>query len=290
MWGPTGWDRLFNASFGGQISWLLPAALILLVGGLLLTMRAARTDRTRAAFLLWGGSLAVMALVFSFAAGIIHPYYTVALAPAIGALVGMGSVLLWRHRAQTWARLFSPPPSAPPASGRRSSSNGARPSLPGWRRRRGTGDRVRACDRRDPAAPRRGRHLVIVVALASVFAGPASYTIDTVLTPHSGAIPSAGPAVTAALSGGGPAAGGFGAAAVSAVAASDGGWLRSPGGFGGGGFAPAAASPAAAVSAAVAVVGGGTGGNFLNASAPGADLVKLLETDASQLLVGCGHD
>jgi 4-amino-4-deoxy-L-arabinose transferase-like glycosyltransferase len=31
--------------------------------------------------------------------GTIHPYYTVALAPAIGALVGIGAVLLWRHRA-----------------------------------------------------------------------------------------------------------------------------------------------------------------------------------------------
>ena len=24
MWGPTGWLRLFNSEFGGQISWLLP--------------------------------------------------------------------------------------------------------------------------------------------------------------------------------------------------------------------------------------------------------------------------
>ena len=105
MWGPTGLGRLFNASFGGQVSWLLPAALILLVAGLGLTLTRARTDRTRAAFLLWGGSLVVTALVFSLAAGIIHPYYTVALAPAIGALVGMGSVLLWRQRSRTWARL-----------------------------------------------------------------------------------------------------------------------------------------------------------------------------------------
>ena len=30
--------------------------------------------------------------------GIIHPYYTVALAPAIGALVGIGAVTLWRAR------------------------------------------------------------------------------------------------------------------------------------------------------------------------------------------------
>src|SRR6202051_201518 len=104
-WGPTGLGRLFNASFGGQVSWLLPAALVLLVAGLGFTLTRARTDRTRAAFLLWGGSLVVTALVFSLAAGIIHPYYTVALAPSIGALVGMGSLLLWRQRSRPWARL-----------------------------------------------------------------------------------------------------------------------------------------------------------------------------------------
>ena len=85
---------------------MIPAALILLVAGLLLTMRKPRTDRTRAAFLLWGGWLVVTAAVFSFAQGIIHPYYTVALAPAIGALVGMGSVLLWRTRSSWFSRLF----------------------------------------------------------------------------------------------------------------------------------------------------------------------------------------
>ena len=34
-------------------------------------------------------------LTFSFMQGIFHAYYTVALAPAIAALVGMGAVLLW---------------------------------------------------------------------------------------------------------------------------------------------------------------------------------------------------
>lgn len=42
--------------------------------------------------------LLVTAAVFSFAAGIIHAYYTVALAPAIGALVGVGAVAAWRRR------------------------------------------------------------------------------------------------------------------------------------------------------------------------------------------------
>ena len=48
---------------------------------------------------LWGGWLLVTGLTFSFMAGIIHPYYTVALAPAVGALVGLGVVTLWRDRA-----------------------------------------------------------------------------------------------------------------------------------------------------------------------------------------------
>ena len=98
MWGQTGWSRLFNSEIGGQVAWLLPAALILLVAGLVVTGRRRRTDRTRAALLLWGGWLLVTGLTFSFMAGIFHAYYTVALAPAIGALVGIGAALLWRRR------------------------------------------------------------------------------------------------------------------------------------------------------------------------------------------------
>ena len=43
-------------------------------------------------------------LVFSYMSGIIHPYYTIALAPAIGALVGIGAVELWRVRHAWFAR------------------------------------------------------------------------------------------------------------------------------------------------------------------------------------------
>jgi len=39
QWGPTGWTRLFNQAFGGQASWLIPAALILLAGGIVWTLR-----------------------------------------------------------------------------------------------------------------------------------------------------------------------------------------------------------------------------------------------------------
>ena len=76
---------------GGQISWLLPAALILLVGRPGADRARPRTDRARAGLVLWGGWLLVTGLIFSFMQGIFHAYYTVALAPAIGAVVGMGA-------------------------------------------------------------------------------------------------------------------------------------------------------------------------------------------------------
>src|SRR5438309_4092653 len=98
-WGLTGWNRLFNPQFGGQISWLIPGAVILLGACLLPTWAPPVTDMVRSAFLIWGGGLLLTGAVFSFAQGIIHPYYTVALAPAIGALVGMGSVYLWQRRS-----------------------------------------------------------------------------------------------------------------------------------------------------------------------------------------------
>ena len=59
----------------------------------------------RAGFLVFGGWLLLTGAVFSFAHGIIHPYYTVALAPAIGALVGMGASTLWQRRREVFPRL-----------------------------------------------------------------------------------------------------------------------------------------------------------------------------------------
>ncbi|MFD5328563.1 ArnT family glycosyltransferase [Streptomyces sp. NPDC127092] len=99
-WGETGLGRMFNEQVGGQISWLLPAALILLVAGLVVTWRAARTDTARSAFLVWGGSLLLTTAVFSFMAGIFHEYYTVAMAPYVAALIGMGAAVLWEERGR----------------------------------------------------------------------------------------------------------------------------------------------------------------------------------------------
>ena len=90
--------RMFGASMGTQASWLLPAALIGLLAGLWFTRGTGRVAAVRASLLLWGGWLLVTAAVFSFMGGIIHPYYTVALAPAIAALVGISAREMWRGR------------------------------------------------------------------------------------------------------------------------------------------------------------------------------------------------
>lgn len=103
--GQPGIARLFSDSMGAEIVWLLPCAVAGLIAVLWLTRTAPRTERTRAALLLWGGWLAVSVVVFSFMKGIMHPYYTVALAPAVAALVGICGRELLNYRRLRLARI-----------------------------------------------------------------------------------------------------------------------------------------------------------------------------------------
>jgi 4-amino-4-deoxy-L-arabinose transferase-like glycosyltransferase len=226
--GATGITRLFSSEFGGQISWLLPAALICLAGMLWVSRRAVRTDRTRAAALLWGGWLLCTGLVFSYMSGIIHPYYMVALAPAIAALVSVGAMALWERRLGWFGRLVATATVAVTVWWAcellsRSASwlpwlrwviilaglAAAASILAGPRLAALAGSRLDGPDGSPGARRRLGLAAVpVVAALVAGLAGPAAYAIDTVATTHTGSIPSAGPQTTGAFAGAGGGPGG----------------------------------------------------------------------------------
>ncbi|WP_439661388.1 glycosyltransferase family 39 protein [Lentzea sp. HUAS TT2] len=109
--GQPGITRMFDASVGGQISWLLPLCLIVLgavaVAGVLRRRRGVPgVPAERAGWFMWGSWLLVTALVFSLAQGIFHPYYTTMLAPAVAAISAAGIVMFWR--ARTFVRFLLP--------------------------------------------------------------------------------------------------------------------------------------------------------------------------------------
>ena len=268
-WGATGVTRMFSSAIGGQISWLIPSALILLAVGLFLRGRAPRTDLRRAAYVVWGGWLLVTGLTFSLMAGIFHEYYTVALAPAVAALVGMGAKEAWERRdhavgsitlaaataaAATWAFILL-----------------TRVDWLPWLR-----VAVLALGLASAflllAITQLGRRWVPAVvagALVSALAGPAAYSAATVSTAHTGSIVTAGPATV----GGGP--GGMPGGTRPAMPGAAGGPAgQAPGGQAPGGQAPGGQAPGGQVP-------GGAMGGLLDASTPSTEVVSALSVNAS---------
>ncbi|MFG1670834.1 ArnT family glycosyltransferase [Streptomyces sp. Y7] len=206
-WGETGWDRMFGASIGGQISWLIPAALILLIAGLVAMGRARRTSVTRGSFLVWGGALVTTMLVFSYMQGIFHEYYTVALAPYIAPLIGMGAALLWEKRDKAWASLTLAGAMTATAVWGYVLLNRSSDYLPWLKWIVLVGGLVAALGL--IFANRLGRRLtlgVVGLGLVAALAGPAAYTLTTVNEGHTGSIVTAGPTVAGGR--GGPGGGG----------------------------------------------------------------------------------
>ncbi|MGV9567348.1 glycosyltransferase family 39 protein [Streptomyces sp. NPDC003480] len=215
QWGATGWTRMFNSEIGSQISWLLPAALILLVAGLVLSRKSPRTDPTRGSFLAWGGSLLMTAVVFSYMAGIFHQYYTVALAPSIAALVGMGVTVLWEERSKTWASLTLAATATAAAAWGYVLLNRTPDYLPWLRWLVLLGGLAAALGLIFVAGLGRQLALATVgLGFTAALAGPTAYTLTTVNEGHSGSIVTAGPAGASMMGGrGGPGGGmrgGFG--------------------------------------------------------------------------------
>ena len=210
--GEAGLLRLFNAQFGGQVSWFLPAALLAFPTGLAIHLRKPRTDAARAGYLMWGLWFIVTALVFSLMSGIIHSYYVVALAPAVAALVGAVVVDLWKLRERTplagvalaalvlmsgsWAwQLLERTPDFVPGLGLAILAVAA----------------VTAAIVMIPSTPslRRLATVAAAVGLVALLAGPGAYALDTINTAYNGGDPAAGPAATTGGGAGGGPQGGF---------------------------------------------------------------------------------
>ncbi|MEY9962224.1 4-amino-4-deoxy-L-arabinose transferase-like glycosyltransferase [Streptacidiphilus sp. MAP12-16] len=299
MWGSTGLGRLFGSEMGGQIAWLLPAAFLLLAAGLFLTWRRPRVDARRAAFVLWGLALLTTFLTFSLMKGIFHPYYNVALAPYIAALVGMGSGLLWEQRRGWFAAIGLAVVVGATAVWSFVLLERSADWLPWLRYTVLIVGLLAALGLvfvgHLPAGF--GRALAII-GLAASLAGPAAYTIQTVGTAHGGSLPSAGPTVSGGGFGGGG-GGGFGGGAGRAGGRTG---VR-PGGAGGGfpgtppqgagqgqgttGQAPGAGTGQAGTGGTAGTgraggMGGGMGGfgTLLNGSSPGSAITALLKADA----------
>jgi hypothetical protein len=138
----------------------------------------------------------------------------------------------------------------------------------------------------------RGRLAMAVAAVGVIAAcaGPAAYAVNTIGTPESGAIPSAGPAVAGTLGGPGGFAGpgGFGGAGGPGgrtfPGATGGRFPRAGTGTGqvpgAGGFGRFRRGATGATGGAPSFAGGA--GGFLNATTPGKALTAALQSNASQ--------
>ena len=103
--GNSGVLRLLNTALGGQAGWLLGFAVVSAIGLVVLT-RLRRRDATSGWIIAIGGAFLASAVTFSFAQGILHPYYVSFLAPFSAALVGAGAAQLLRRDRH--ARVLAP--------------------------------------------------------------------------------------------------------------------------------------------------------------------------------------
>jgi 4-amino-4-deoxy-L-arabinose transferase-like glycosyltransferase len=258
--GDPGLLRLLNESLGGQAGWLLGFAL---VGGLgLLAVTQLRRADPRTGWLIAvGGAFLTIAVAFSSAEGIFHPYYMSQLAPFAAVLVGATvGVMLDRGRA---AR----------AIGAAAVVGGAVTELlvlrdnPGqltWLAPVLAAASVGAAVLLAGVIAPRVRAAVVAGAIALLLLAPAAWSVETLGHATSGTFPAGGPA-TAGFGGGG-AMGGPGR----------GGALGGPGGFagrggppGGGGGSPFGGNDQS-LSEAVAYVRSHGGGTIAVSSQTGA--------------------
>lgn len=241
MWGETGLFRLWTSNFGDQITWLAPIAFAAIILGLIaatpakkgqvyfgrfyLGKRGHEVDPDtvarirRAQIVIFGTWLVVTWLVFSFMAGIFHAYYTVALSPAIAALVAICGASLLALRDRPWmpgitGLLIAVTSAWDMALILRSGSFAWLGVCIGVI---GVAAGLALCiigfwmqDRLPSAWPltlKRGARGVAAIGIVALLAGPIVWTACTISTGHTGSIVTAGPSGSM---GGGPGGGGPG--------------------------------------------------------------------------------
>jgi 4-amino-4-deoxy-L-arabinose transferase-like glycosyltransferase len=259
--GSPGVLRLLNESLGGQAGWFLGAALVAAVG-IAVASRLRRGDARTGWVIAVGGSFATIAVAFSTAKGIFHPYYTSQLAPFAAALVGAGAGSLVRggRRAAVFGTLgIAAAVACEIVIFQRSGADA-------WLAPLLTVGGALAAGALVFGVRGRARTALVAAVVALFLIAPAKWAIETLGHGESGPFPSGGPvSVSMGLPGGGggpPGGGGFAG--------------PGPGGFGGGG---------SSLTEAVAYAKAHGGGTVAVSSQSGASSA-ILSTDASVAGIG----
>ncbi|HEV7885309.1 MAG TPA: glycosyltransferase family 39 protein, partial [Solirubrobacteraceae bacterium] len=278
--GAPGPLRLVEASLGGQGGWLVGFALVAIVAGLVAS-RLRRGDPATGWLIAAGGAFVTIAVTFSFASGIFHPYYVSELAPFTAVLVGAGCA--HALAAGRRGRIVGPLALGAGLATVLAVAHDVA-GVPGWTSAVAIAVAVPAAVVLAlPNMPVTLRRAALAAGVAALIAAPAVWSVQTLGHPTNGTFPAGGPSQQGGFGGpggpgggrgpgrfagagapgvGGPPPGGFAGRGVPG-----GGLGRAGGGFGraGGGFGRAGGGPGGADSGAQATAvayarahGGGT--------------------------------
>jgi 4-amino-4-deoxy-L-arabinose transferase-like glycosyltransferase len=255
--GATGPLRLFNEGLGGQAGWLLGFAVVAMVA-LAVVTRLRRGDARTGWLVAAGGMFLTIAVAFSFAKGIFHPYYVAQLAPFTATLVGAGSGwFLSRHRAAGIAAAVALAAGVATELLVLHNLPGQLTWLPAVLLAAGAVTAIALVAVRGPL-----RGALLAAALGLLLLAPASWAVQTIGHSTTGTFPAGGPSQVGFGGGGGPGRGPGGGGAGGGFGAPPGAGSRlaaPPAGAGGRfGGAPGGALGGGRSSGA----GGGAGGGF----------------------------
>ena len=195
--GETGVLRIFNESFGPNIAWLIPVALISAGLVIWLLRRAPRYNKERIGVLLWLGWLLMHVVIFSMTSGTIHPYYVVTMAPAVAALVGIGAPYIWQAYTRRTKVAWILPLSIALTTILSIIMLGYSNYWPWLMWLVMIAGGVATILTLLLSQTKRLKQIILGLAITAGMAAPIVFSVSTVATAHSGSIPTAGPGASA---------------------------------------------------------------------------------------------